>query len=118
LGRKDKHKGGLMDPEDYLSDIDDKLEIRETGSWVCDKYYYIKRYIYIFETSMRNKWKNRTYIDLFSGPGKCRDRDTKKVYIGSPLIALTTEFPLGFPRYFGHLVKPERIAAARIRWAI
>ncbi len=87
-----------MKNEDYLTGVDDGLEMRETGSWVCDKYYYLQRYIDIFETSMRDKWENRTYIDLFSGPGKCRDEKTNKIFLGSPLIALTTKYP--FTRYF------------------
>jgi three-Cys-motif partner protein len=87
-----------MKNEDYLTDVNDGLEMRETGPWVSDKYYYLHRYVHIFETSMRNIWANRTYIDLFSGPGKCRDEKTNKISLGSPLIALTTKYP--FTRYY------------------
>ena len=104
-----------MNPEDYLSDVDDNLEMRETGSWVSDKYYYLRRYINIFETSMRLSWKNRTYIDLFSGPGKCKDRDTKKVYIGSPLLALTTDYP--FTKYYFVDNSQSCISALRTRYS-
>jgi three-Cys-motif partner protein len=33
------------------------------------------------------------YIDLFCGPGKCVDRDTGHIYLGSPLVALTAKHP-------------------------
>ena len=103
----------MLNPEDYLSDKDDGLLMRETGPWVCDKYYYIRRYIYIFETSMRIKWPNRTYIDLFSGPGKCKNRETGKVYIGSPLIAITTDYP--FTKYYFIDNNQEYISALKQR---
>jgi three-Cys-motif partner protein len=88
----------MMDNDAYLNAVDDGLEMRETGSYVGNKYYYLSRYINIFETAMRDKWQNRTYIDLFSGPGKCIDIETNRVYIRSPLIAITTEFP--FSKYY------------------
>ncbi len=98
-----------MKNEDFLTDVDDGLEMRETGPWVCDKYYYLQRYIHIFETSMREKWENRTYIDLFSGPGKCLDSKSNKVFIGSPLIALTTKYP--FTKYYFVDINEELISS-------
>jgi len=81
-----------------LQEEDDGLEMRESGPWVCDKYYYLIRYIDIFETSMRGKWENRAYIDLFSGPGKCIEKSTQSIHFGSPLLALTTRYP--FSEYY------------------
>ncbi len=83
----------------YLLPEDDGLALRESGDWAQDKLFYVKHYIDTFEKSMRGKpWRARIYIDLFAGPGKCIDRDTHDYFLGSPLLALTTEFP--FTDYF------------------
>lgn len=83
----------------YLDPEDDGLPMRESGSWVAEKLDYLKRYIAIFENSMYTQpWRRRNYIDLFSGPGKCIVPETQDVYLGSPLLALTTEHP--FTDYF------------------
>lgn len=80
--------------EKYLIPEDDGLAARPSGQWVTEKLHYLKRYIYMFETSMRNKpWRRRNYIDLFAGPGKCIINQTSEFHLGSPLLALTTEHP-------------------------
>lgn len=84
--------------EAYLQPQHDGLPIREFGPWVAEKLDYLKRYIDVFETSMRKKWSTRHYIDLFAGTGKCICRKTRQVYLGSPLLALTTKYP--FTDYF------------------
>ena len=84
--------------EAYLQPQDDGLPIREFGPWVAEKLDYLKRYIDVFETSMRKKWSTRHYIDLFAGTGKCICRKTRQVYLGSPLLSLTTKHP--FTDYF------------------
>lgn len=97
----------------YLKPQDDGLPMRDSGPWVELKLDYVKRYIEVFETSMRKKWPYRHYIDLFSGPGKCRCRDTGAIYLGSALRALTTEHP--FTRYYFVDYDPETVAALRER---
>ena len=82
-----------METSPYLQPTADGLQTRESGAWVAQKLDYLRRYIDVFETSMRNKWPTRAYIDLFSGPGKCQDRDTGQIYLGSPLVALTARYP-------------------------
>ena len=83
----------------YLKPEDDGLLMRDSGPWAEIKLDYLSRYINIFETSMRSKpWRKRHFIDLFSGPGKCFVPESRKIYLGSPLIALTTRFP--FTDYF------------------
>jgi len=85
--------------DNYLLPEDDGLPIRSFGNWTRDKLHYLESYIYMFETSMRQmKWCARCYIDLFSGKGKYRVENQKDVYLGSPLIALTTKHP--FTHYF------------------
>ncbi len=82
----------------YLEAVDDDLVFRPCGPWTEIKLDYLTRYIDIFETSMRKRWSKRNYIDLLAGPGKNRVRESKKVLLGSPLIALTTRYP--FTGYF------------------
>lgn len=75
--------------ENYLLPEDDGLPLGNTGKWAAIKLDYLSRYIDIFETAMRQKWRYRNYIDLFSGPGKNRERNSRQVSFGSPLLSLT-----------------------------
>jgi three-Cys-motif partner protein len=77
----------------YLQPTDDGLPMRSSGPWAAEKLDYLRRYIDIFETSMREKWPIRNYIDLLAGPGKNCVRDTGQILLGSPLLALTTTHP-------------------------
>lgn len=91
-----------MEHVDYLQAVQDNLATRQSGRWVEEKLDYLKRYIEIFETSMRVKWPDRNFIDLFAGPGKNRIKETGKILLGSPLIALTARYPFsGY--YFSEL---------------
>ena len=48
----------------------DGLIVRDSGSWVDDKLYYLGRYLKIFSVGMKNKWAGRLYyVDLLAGPG-------------------------------------------------
>jgi three-Cys-motif partner protein len=63
---------------------------------------------------MRSKpWRKRHFIDLFSGPGKCFVPENKKIFLGSPLIALTTSHP--FTDYFFVDFDPKVINDLKIR---
>jgi len=100
--------------QSYLEPVDDGLPMREFGPWVTEKLDYLERYINIFETSMRTKpWRKRHYIDLFAGCGKCYVPRTKRVYLGSPLLALTTSYP--FTDYFFVDLDPDNIAVLQQR---
>ena len=73
---------------------DDGFPIRVFGPWTSVKLDYLRRYIYMFETSMRDRpWRQRNYIDLFAGSGKYREEKRGPVLLGSALIALSTEYP-------------------------
>jgi three-Cys-motif partner protein len=77
----------------YLDKIDDGLFIRtNTGKWTTEKLDYLNRYMGAFSGAMKYKWGNKTYIDLFSGPGKCKIRGTQEIILGSPLISLQHNF--------------------------
>ncbi|MEJ5224761.1 MAG: three-Cys-motif partner protein TcmP [Anaerolineales bacterium] len=85
--------------EKHLLPEADGLPARPSGAWAKDKLFYLKKYIHTFETSMRHRpWRRRIFIDLFSGPGKCIVEGTNEYFLGSPLLALTTEHP--FTDYF------------------
>lgn len=100
---------------DYLQPVDDGLAMRPSGRWAEEKLDYLKRYIDVFETSMREKWERRNYIDVLSGPGKNQVRDTGKVLLGSPLLALTTRYP--FTGYYFVDIDPNNIATLEKRIA-
>lgn len=98
--------------QNYLEPVEDGLLMRPSGQWAEKKLDYLKRYIEIFETSMRKKWLRRNFVDLFSGPGKCRT-DSGKIFLGSPLLALTTTYP--FTDYFFADIDAANIETLRER---
>ncbi len=57
------------------------------------KHHFIRRYIDIFTTSMKDKkWSGLHYIDLFAGAGIERLKTSRKIDWGSPLIAAQAPF--------------------------
>ncbi len=83
------------------------------GPWAKGKLHYIRRYCYIFNTGMKDKWETRTYIDLFSGPGRCIIEETGEEIDGSPLIALQCGVP--FTHYFFNDVNASFMDSLRKR---
>jgi three-Cys-motif partner protein len=102
-----------MSANPYLSSVDDGFRMRSSGQWAAEKLFYLRNYIDIFETSMRMKWPNRNFIDLFSGPGKNFINPSKEIQLGSPLIALTTRFP--FTGYYFSDIDINKAEALKIR---
>ena len=85
--------------QNYLEPVDDGLAMRSGGVYAKDKLNILRRVLYMFTTSMRGKpWVALNYIDLESGPGKNRIRESAEIVLGSPLLALTTE--QAFDNYF------------------
>jgi len=83
----------------YLLPEDDGFPTRVFGTWTTEKLDYVRRYIYMFEKSMREKpWRQRSYIDLYAGTGKYRAEENGEVHLGSTLLALATEYP--FTHYY------------------
>lgn len=74
-----------------------QFHLPEIGSWGEEKYRLVRKYAQMFATSMKDKWQCRVYIDLFSGAGRAKIKDTGKIVDGSPLIALGIDDP--FDRY-------------------
>ena len=101
---------------DYFVPVqDDGLVTNPIGSWAEDKYRYVGMYAEMFATGMKNKWPRRLYLDLFSGPGYSRVRDTGRVVLGSPMIALSLPDP--FDAYVFSDESPEALDALRTRVA-
>lgn len=106
-------------PSPNLLPEQDGLPMRPAGRWAILKLDYLMRYIDVFETSMRQKWPDRYYVDLFCGPGKDQLRGSTNVMLGSPLLALAAKHP--FSRYFFADMEPkytealaQRCAASRL----
>ena len=88
-----------------------KHHMPEIGSWGEEKYCLVRNYAQIFASSMKDKWHCRVYIDLFSGAGRAKIKDTGKIVDGSPLIALGIENP--FDRYIFCEQNPENRASCK-----
>lgn len=79
-------------PHKYLLCEEDGLLMRTSQEYARYKLETLRYYIHMTNTSMRDKpWRDRFYIDLQAGPGKNKIGNT--VHLGSPLIALTAEYP-------------------------
>jgi three-Cys-motif partner protein len=76
---------------------DDGLGCPEVGGWAKSKYRLIGLYDELFSKGMKNKWDQRVYIDLYSGAGLSKVRNTDAVLKGSPLLALGVSCP--FDKY-------------------
>jgi len=101
---------------DYFVPVqDDGLVTNPIGPWAEDKYRYVGMYAEMFATGMKNKWPRRLYLHLFSGPGYSRVRDTGRVVLGSPMIALSLPDP--FDEYVFSDESPEALDALRTRVA-
>jgi three-Cys-motif partner protein len=70
----------------------DGLPIRDSGAWIETKHKLLTYYAHLFATGMKNRWKSRVYLELFSGPGRCVIRKTAKEDFGSPLKVIEHEF--------------------------
>ncbi len=101
---------------DYLisAPVDD-LIAHTVGPWVEQKYRYVGMYAELFATGMKNRWKRRVYLDLFSGPGHSQVKSTGRMVLGSPLIALSLPDP--FDAYIFADEDPDSMAALRVRVA-
>jgi len=80
-----------------IETTDDNLLIYDAHIWAEEKYKLFGGYCNIFTTGMRGKWDVLVYIDLFSGPGYCKIKETGRIIKSSPLIALS--LPVKFDVY-------------------
>jgi len=87
---KRKQKGFLCD-DTFITK--DKLPVRCIHKNSVLKLNILKYYLEIVSTALKDKFENRIFLDLFSGPGLCWDRDNRKLVEGSALIALKLANP-------------------------
>lgn len=73
-----------------LVEEDDRLPVREAGSWTLDKLYFWHRYIEITTQALGKhpSWpQGLIYVDLFGGPGICLEKTSHLRAPGSALVA-------------------------------
>jgi three-Cys-motif partner protein len=67
---------------------DDGLLVEQVGNWVIDKHKILADYIQASGAARRKFLKNGTaFIDVFSGPGRSKLRDTRTFVDGSSIVA-------------------------------
>lgn len=99
-----------FNPIQYVED--DGLPVMEVGNWAQKKYKLVGKYCDIFSSGMRNKW-NIIYMDLFSGPGFVRNRDSGQLMKNSSLIAMSV--PHKFDHYILNDYEPKYVSALEER---
>jgi three-Cys-motif partner protein len=92
---------------------DDGLIAPEIGPWSDVKYKLIGKYADIFNSGMKNIIPNRIYVDLFSGAGYAKIKDTSRIIYTSALIALSLPDP--FTKYVFSEFDEEKMAALKAR---
>lgn len=87
------HRLGSADDSPWTDSIGaDGLPIRDSGPWIKTKHKLLAYYAKLFATGMKNSWRSRVYLELFSGPGKCLIRTSGEEALGSPLKVIDHEF--------------------------
>ena len=82
----------MLSSDKFLLAEPDGLPTRLGNDYARYKLLALTTYISITNTAIRKQpWRDRYFIDLFSGPGK--NQIGNSIVLGSPLIALTTEHP-------------------------
>lgn len=73
--------GGAMDKLDA-----DGLPASEVGAWTAEKHERLRKYVDASHGA-RRAFTNRSYVDLYCGPGRSWIRETGAFIDGSPLVA-------------------------------
>lgn len=98
---------------DEISAKPDGLYTPIVGQWSEEKYMLLANYAQVFATSMKDKWGDRVYIDLFAGAGQAKMKDSTKEVMSSPMLALSVNHP--FDRYIFCDENPKCIEALKTR---
>ena len=75
----------------------DGLPASEAGPWAEEKHKLLAHYATLFVRSMRGKWGELVYLDLFSGAGAFKVRHTTRYYRSSPMIVYSLEDAFRLP---------------------
>jgi three-Cys-motif partner protein len=92
---------------------DDGFSTPDISEWGEEKYRLVGYYATLFANSMKGKWGSSVYIDLFSGAGRARIKDTNRILPTSPLLALVVKKK--FDRYIFSEKDPDKAAALEER---
>jgi three-Cys-motif partner protein len=98
---------------EVLEVTEDGLVCPEVGVWTETKHNFVALYAKLFSSGMKEKWRKRVYVELHAGAGHSRIRGTSKVIAGSPLRALTLQYP--FDEYVFCEDNPENLKALEAR---
>jgi three-Cys-motif partner protein len=99
-----------FDPIEVVKE--DGHPVMDVGDWALKKYRLVGHYCNIFTTAMRGKW-NLIYLDLFSGPGYVRLKESNQVIKNSGLIALNLKNK--FDHYIFNDLSEGNISALEFR---
>ncbi len=88
--KNSKQRQNEQDFDGYCNtkDVTDNLPIRCVGSWGKDKITFLRTYVDIVASAMKNKFSYINYIEICSGPGRCVDYETYDLFDGSPLAVM------------------------------
>lgn len=85
----------------------------EVGKWTEEKHSVVSLYAKLFSTGMKEKWDERVYIELYAGSGFAKIKNSSKLVTGSPVRALTLEYP--FDKYIFCERQPRQLNALEAR---
>lgn len=91
---------------------DDDLKVMTVGNWAQVKYKLVGKYCNIFSSGMKNFW-NLIYLDLFSGPGYVRNKQSGMLMKNSALISMNV--PYQFDHYILNDYDEESVRALETR---
>jgi len=94
----------------------DGLPASEVGAWTEEKHERLRKYVNASHGA-RRAFPNRSYVDLYCGPGRSWIRETGVFIDGSPLVAFNSAGEHGdqFTDILIADAKPEYIQAAECR---
>lgn len=110
---KSDSRGESMASESDAFVVDDGLICPEVGAWAKTKHHLVSFYAELFSSGMKHKWDRRVYVELYAGAGHSRIRNSSKLILGSPLLALTVKDP--FDKYVFCEEDPEKLEALKLR---
>jgi three-Cys-motif partner protein len=102
-----------MPSSDEIQAFDDGRILPEVGGWTEEKHRHVSLFAAIFSSSMKGKWDKRVYVELYGGAGYSEIRDSSRLIVGSPLLALTVKHP--FDKYVFCEENPEKLEALKFR---
>jgi three-Cys-motif partner protein len=105
----------MVQMQETFEGLDDGLVCPDVGAWSEGKYRLIRLYDSLFSSGMKDKWDVRVYIDLYAGAGYCRIRNTRRILMGSPLLALTVANPFDKYVFCEELIDNLRALEVRTR---